>query len=113
MVQSGADVNKTTSNGFNAVNWSLHHAALIMGRPRVYPYSQEKVREQLRAVLDCLFNNGFDYDAWINHGYYPEPSPEPSIRELFMEKSEYMESGTEEYKQTRLFLQDYFNKVKV
>lgn len=95
------------------MNWSLHHAALIMGRPRVYPYSQEKVREQLRAVLDCLFNNGFDYDAWINHDYYPEPSPGPSIRELFMEKSEYMESGNEEYKQTRLFLQDYFNKVKV
>lgn len=107
MIQCGADVNGKTSNGLSTVNWSLHHAALIMGRPSIYPYSQEKVQEQLRAVLDCLFDNGFDYDAWLEHGYYPEPSPGPCIRELFLGDKEYTANANEEYKQTREFLQSF------
>ena len=107
MIQCGADVNGKTSNGLSTVNWSLHHASLIMGRPSIYPNSQEKVREQLRAVLDCLFDNGFDYDAWLEDGYYPEPSPGPCIRELFLGNKEYTANANEEYKQTREFLQSF------
>lgn len=107
MIQRGADVNGKTSNGLSTVNWSLHHAALIMGCPSAYPYSQEKVREQLSAVLDYLFNNGFDSDAWLECGYYPEPTPGPSIKELFLDDREYIANANEEYKQTRDFLQSF------
>lgn len=112
MIQCGADVNRKTSNGLSTVNWSLHHAALIMGRPSIYPYSQEKVREQLRAILDYLFDNGFDYDVWLEHGYYPEPTPGPSIKELFLGDKEYTANANEEYKQTREFLQSFLANRK-
>lgn len=104
IIQCGADVNGKTSNGLSTVNWSLHHAALIMGCPSIYPYSQEKVREQLRTVLDCLFDNGFDYDAWLEHGFQNLPL---CIRELFLGDKEYTANANEEYKQTREFLQSF------
>lgn len=107
MIQRGADVNGKTSNGLSTVNWCLHHVALIMGRPSAYPYSQEKVREQLSAVLDYLFDNGFDSDAWLEYGYYPEPTPGPSIKELFLDDREYTANANEEYRQTREFLQSF------
>ena len=83
MILLGADVNKRTSNEINAINWSLHHAENIMDSPNGYPYSQEKVREQLSLILDCLIENGADYKEWLEEGYYPEPCPGPSIRNVF------------------------------
>ena len=78
-----------------------------MGRPNVYPYSQEKVREQLCAVLDCLFENDVDYDAWHGQWYYPDPAPGPSIREIFLGDKEYTSNGNEEFRQMRGFLLEY------
>lgn len=107
IIDNGADVNKRTSNGMDAINWSLHHAELIMGRPSVYPNSQEKVREQLGFVLDYLIENGADYIAWCDGGYYPEPCPGPSIKSLFFDEYEAV-NNNEEYRQIKSFIRDYF-----
>lgn len=108
MILNGADVNSRASNGMNAINWSLHHAELIMGRPSAYPNSQDKVREQLSFVLDHLIENGADYEAWLDGGYYPEPCPGPSIRTLFWGRLEAEPVNNKEYMQMKLFLQNYF-----
>lgn len=112
IILKGADVNRKTSNGMNAINWSLHHAGL-MGRPSAYPNSQEKVREQLTSVLDFLIENGADYNAWLDGGYYPEPSPGPSIRRLFWGELEFEAINNEEYEQMKLFLQNYFDSRSI
>lgn len=111
MLFKGADVNRRSSNGLDAINWSLHCAELIMGHPSLYPYSQDKVREQLSIVLDCLIENGIDYKVWLDGGYYPEPSPGQSIRTLFFDaidiESEKSDNN-EEYIQIKIFLQNFF-----
>lgn len=86
MVKRGADVSKRNSTGLSAINWSLHHAETIMERPGAYPFSQEKVRKQLKLLLDFLFESGADFNEWMEEGYYPEPAPGPSIRALFFEQ---------------------------
>lgn len=110
MILLGADVNKRTSNEMNAINWSLHHAENIMDSPSVYPYSQEKVREQLSLILDCLIENGADYMEWLEEGYYPEPCPGPSIRSVFWCELESIEVKNEKYMSMREFLHNYFDK---
>lgn len=110
MILLGADVNKRTSNEMNAINWSLHHAENIMDSPNGYPYSQEKVREQLSLILDCLIENGADYKEWLEEGYYPEPCPGPSIRNVFWCELESIEVKNEKYMSMREFLHNYFGK---
>lgn len=111
MLRLGADVNKRTSHDMSIINWSLHHAEGIMGSPKVYPYSQEKVRKQLRLILDCLFEYGADYEAWLAGGYYPEPCPGPAIRELFWCDPKSLEATNQTYQSMREFLHDYFPDV--
>ena len=50
LIQAGADVNKLVSNGYDAINWAIHRAELIMNRPNAYPDSQEMVRKQLENI---------------------------------------------------------------
>ena len=109
IIANGADVNKRSSNGLSALNWSLHHAEQIMKRANLYPFSQEKVREQLECIFDLLIKNGADYKTWLEEGSYPEPCPGPTIKTVYIDK-ENPESGInyEAVREMRNFLQVYF-----
>lgn len=109
MISLGADVTKRTSNNMTAVNWALHHATNIMDSPSAYPYSQEKVREQLTLILDCLFENGADYMEWLEEGYYPEPCPGPSVKDTFWCDLELVKVKNERYLSMREYLHSYFS----
>ena len=113
IVAKGAEVNKRSSNGLSALNWSLHHAEQIMKGPSLYPFSQEKVREQLECILDLLIENGADYKTWLEEGAYPEPCPGPSIKALYFDQ-ENPESGInyEAGREMRRFLQAFFQNRK-
>lgn len=113
MISLGADVNIRTSNGLSSVNWALHHAENIMDSASVYPYSQEKVREQLTIILDCLFENGVDKENWLSEGFYPEPHPGSSIKEYFFQELDPSSTYNERYMQMRLFVHEYVNKRKM
>ena len=95
MISLGADVTKRTSN--------------IMDSPSAYPYSQEKVREQLTLILDCLFENGADYMEWLEEGYYPEPCPGPSVKDTFWCDLELVKVKNERYMSMREYLHSYFS----
>ncbi|MBQ9233799.1 MAG: ankyrin repeat domain-containing protein [Lachnospiraceae bacterium] len=85
MIAKGADVNSFTSNGLGTINWAISNAEQIIQHPNLYIRSQDKAREKLVSVLDLLINNGADYIAWANRGYYPEPCPGPTSRSLFID----------------------------
>ena len=111
LIIKGADINKRASHGLSALNWSLHHANQIMKNESIYPFSQEKVREQLGLIMDLLVDNGVDYEAWLAEGLYPKPCPGPSIKTLYFD-NENPEMGID-YKAVqhmRSFLQAYFQK---
>ncbi len=110
VIFNGANVNKRSSNGLSAINWSLSHADQIMRNASIYPFSQEKVREQLRKVLDLLIEHGADIKTWREEGVYPEPCPGPSAQVLYFD-AEDPDSGIN-YKacsEMRLFIRNYFN----
>lgn len=114
LLARGADANKLASNGYDAVNWAIHSAELIMGRPVAYPKSQEAVRNQLGRILDYLIEYGADYVSWANRGYYPEPYSGPSNRSLFIDEPipELM-PDIERCKEIRAFIQEYFHSRKI
>ena len=109
IIEKGADVNKRSSNGLSAMNWSLQHAQLIMKNAKIYPFSQEKVRKQLTMILDLLIDNGADLKTWYEQGTFPEPCPGPSVKAVYFDKED-PESGIryEAVKEMRDFLQEYF-----
>ena len=111
LIIKGADINKRASHGLSALNWSLHHADSIMKSEKIYPFSQEKVREQLGYILDLLIDNGADYETWLEEGLYPEPSPGPSVKTLYFD-NENSELGINynAVQHMRRFLQTYFTK---
>ena len=37
LIEKGADVNKSASNGFDSINWSICNAELLFERPTIYP----------------------------------------------------------------------------
>ena len=43
IIANGADVNKRSSNGLSALNWSLHHAEQIMKRANLWSYKQMRL----------------------------------------------------------------------
>lgn len=113
MVSRGADVNKRTSNGMSIINWSLHHAETIMERRSAYPFSQEKIREQLTLLLDFLFKNGADYTEWMNEGYYPGTASEYSVKAMFFEQPRpETQFIFEKNKEIRELLQNFFGVYK-
>lgn len=109
ILSKGADVNKRASNGQSALNWSLHHADNIMRSENAYPFSQEKIREQLGIILDLLIDSGADLAVWREEGTYPEPYPGPSAQVLYLE-AEKSDLGInyEAVREMRDFLQGYF-----
>lgn len=109
VIANGANVNKRSSNGMSALNWSLHHADQIMKNADIYPFSQEKVREQLSCIFDLLLDNGADYKTWLEEGLYPEPCPGPSVKRIYFdaEKSE-LGINYEAVREMRSFIQAYF-----
>ena len=111
LIIKGADTNKRASHSLSALNWSLHHADSIMKSEKIYPFSQEKVREQLGYILDLLIDNGADYETWLEEGLYPEPSPGPSVKTLYFD-NENSELGINynAVQHMRRFLQTYFAK---
>ena len=111
IIADGANVNKRSSNGLSALNWSLHHAEQIMKNAKIYPFSQKKVREQLECIFDLLFENGADFNAWFKEGSFPEPCPGPSIKSLYFDKEE-ADSGInyETVREMRSFIRAYFRK---
>jgi len=109
LIEKGADVNKSASNGFDSINWSICNAELLFERPTIYPDVQEKVREQLTRILDILIENGADYVAWANRGHYPEPYPGPSNKSMYID--DFVpgdETDIDRNRDLRLFMQDYF-----
>jgi len=109
LIEKGADVNKSASNGFDSINWSICNAELLFERPTIYPNVQEKVREQLTRILDILIENGADYVAWANRGHYPEPYPGPSNKSMYID--DFVpgdETDIDRNRDLRLFMQDYF-----
>lgn len=109
LIKKGADVNKSASNGFDSINWSICNAELLFERPTIYPNVQEKVREQLTRILDILIENGADYVAWANRGHYPEPYPGPSNKSMYID--DFVpgdETDIDRNRDLRLFMQDYF-----
>lgn len=109
LIEKGADVNKSASNGFDSINWSICNAELIFERPTIYPNVQEKVREQLTRILDILIENGADYVAWANRGHYPEPYPGPSNKSMYID--DFVpgdETDIDRNRDLRLFMQNYF-----
>ena len=82
-----------------------------MKSEKIYPFSQEKVREQLGYILDLLIDNGADYETWLEEGLYPEPSPGPSVKTLYFD-NENSELGINynAVQHMRRFLQTYFTK---
>jgi ankyrin repeat protein len=111
MISNGADVNKRSSNGTSALNWTLHHTNQIIKNPEAYPFSQDKVKEQFKKVYDLLLDNGADYETWLKEGSYPQPCPGPSVLKVYFE-DENPEQGIN-YKavqEMRSILQDYFQK---
>lgn len=111
IIAEGADVNKRSSHGLSAINWSLHRAEQIIKYPGSYPFSQEKAREQESAVLDLLIDNGADCKKWLEEGYYPEPCPGPSVKSVFFDKEDpRLGINYDAVREMRSFLQDYFAK---
>ena len=113
ILDGGADVNKRSSNGLSALNWSLRHAELIIKNEDIYPFSQEKVREQLGRVLDLLIGHGEDLNTWLREGTYPEPCPGPSVQKLYFDEED-PDSGINygAAQEMRAFLQDHFRESK-
>lgn len=60
LAREGADVNKTASSGWDAIDWTVTRAEQIIGRPTVYTESQEAARRQCAKILDVLIKNGAD-----------------------------------------------------
>ena len=113
IISSGADVNKRSSNGMNAMNWALHHAEQIMRNPEAYPFSQEKVREQLTRILDLLIDHGTDLKSWQNEGTYPEPSPGTSAQLLyFAEEDPHSGINYDAVREMRNYIRSYFENKK-
>lgn len=114
LVERGADVNKSASNGFDAINWSVSQAELLFERAGVYPHSQEAVRRQLTRILDLLIENGADYAAWAYRGHYPEPYPGPSNKSMFIDDFiPATETDIDKKKELRAFMQEYFKTRKL
>ncbi|MBR2806779.1 MAG: hypothetical protein IKE18_08380 [Oscillospiraceae bacterium] len=88
IIAGGADVNKRASNGLSALNWGLHHTEQIMKNAGIYPFSQEKVREQFMSVLDLLIRGGADIETWRKEGSYPEPCPGSSVQVLYFDSED-------------------------
>jgi ankyrin repeat protein len=111
ILAGGADVNKRSSNGLSALNWSLRRAEQIMKNAGIYPFSQEKVREQLGRVLDLLIAHGADLDTWLREGTYPEPYPGQCVQKLYFDKED-PDSGINygTAREMRAFLQAHFRE---
>ncbi len=107
----GADANKRSSNGLSALNWSLRRAEPIMKNAGIYPFSQEKVREQLGLVLNLLIAHGADLDTWLREGAYPEPYPGPCVQKLYFDKED-PDSGINygAAREMRAFLRAHFRE---
>ena len=109
MIGMGADVNAFTSNGLGTVNWAIMQAEQIIRYPELYAESQTAAREKLAAVLDLLIDNGVDLVSWADRGYYPQPSPGPTSRRLFIDPEGSDETlRLDRVRELRIFLQDYF-----
>ena len=114
MINLGADVNVFTSNGLGTMNWAIMKADQIISDPGIYAESQNEARKKLAAVLDLLIDNGVDYVAWANRGYYPEPSPGPTSRRLFIDPIRADDDlRFDRIMDMRTFLQEYFNKRNI
>lgn len=113
IIDNGADVNKRSSNGLSALNWALHHAEQIMRNTEAYPFSQEKVREQLTRILDLLIDHGTDLKSWQNEGTYPEPSSGTSAQLLyFAEEDPHSGINYDAVREMRNYIRSYFENKK-
>lgn len=109
LVESGADVNKLASNGYDAINWAVSQAELLFERPSVYPQAQKAVRKQLTRILDLLISNGADYVAWAYRGHYAQPYPGPTNKSMYID--DFIpgdEMDIDKSKELRAFMQEYF-----
>lgn len=105
LVREGADVNKTASSGWDAIDWTVIRAEQIIGRPTVYTESQEAARRQCAKILDVLMKNGADYIAWANKEQYPGITSKALYIDDFVTRKE---NDIDRHREMRGFMQKYF-----
>ena len=105
LAREGADVNKTASSGWDAIDWTVTRAEQIIGRPTVYTESQEAARRQCAKILDVLIKNGADYIAWANKEQYPGITSKALYIDDFVTRKE---NDIDRHREKRGFMQKYF-----
>ena len=77
-------------------------------------YKRSDISDQALVLLKKLIDNGVDLVSWAERGYYPEPSPGPKSRVLFIEPID-DENGLnyDRIRNMRDFLQEYFGSRNI
>ena len=105
LAREGADVNKTASSGWDAIDWTVTRAEQIIGRPTVYTESQEAARRQCAKILGVLIKNGADYIVWANKEQYPGITSKALYIDDFVTRKE---NDIDRHREKRGFMQKYF-----
>ena len=82
LLKRGADPNKRASNGFDALNTAISDAEYVLEKD-IYSDTWTKAEQQITKLFDVLIEYGADFNAWANHGHFPEQHPiERSCRHI-------------------------------
>lgn len=84
LLERGADPNKQTSHGFDALNSAICDAEYILEKD-IYSDVWENAEQQITKLFDILIEYGADFDVWANHGHFPEPHPMESNKERYLD----------------------------
>lgn len=84
LLKRGADPNKRASNGFDALNAAISDAENILEKD-IYSDTWKKAEQQITKLFDVLIEYGADFNAWANHGHFPEPHPMESNKERYLD----------------------------
>lgn len=84
LLKRGADPNKRASNGFDALNAAISDAENILEKD-IYSDTWKKAEQQITKLFDVLIEYGADFNAWANHGHFPEPHPGESNKERYLD----------------------------
>lgn len=84
LLKRGADPNKRASNGFDALNTAISDAEYVLEKD-IYSDTWTKAEQQITKLFDVLIEYGADFNAWANHGHFPEPHPMESNKERYLD----------------------------
>ena len=109
LCEHGADVQKTASNEFDALNHCVHAAEKILDNADAYSVTQKEAEEYFVKLLDILTAHGADLAAWAKASHYP-PADEPAFMNQFLFIDDYIpdEANTpDKTAHTRAVMQQY------